>query len=71
MEDKQVLHVKSQRLFEVGPSRLHHTFLLGPARFIAQPLSALLGIYQTERDAALNVTGSNLLTKCFNAHAWR
>ena len=31
----------------------------------------LLGIYQTEGDAAWNVTGSNLLTKCFNAHAWR
>ena len=26
---------------EVGPSLLHHICLLGPARFIAQPLSAL------------------------------
>ena len=39
----------SQALTEVenkskqGPSPLHHTFLLGRARFTAQPLSALLG----------------------------
>ena len=29
------------------------------------------GLYEPERDAAWNVTGSNLLTNCFTTHAWR
>lgn len=32
---------KNQCLLEVGPSRLPHTFFLGPTHFIAQPLSNL------------------------------
>ena len=35
------------------------------------PLTRYWGLYEPERDAAWNVTGSNLLTKCFTAHAWR
>ena len=31
----------NKRHFKQGPSSLHHTFLLGRARFTAQPLSAL------------------------------
>ena len=35
----------------VEPSLLHHTFLLGPARFTALPLSALS--YQSGQDGAI------------------
>ena len=41
-KSQALTEVENKRHFQADPSPLHHTFLLGRARFTAQPLSALL-----------------------------
>jgi len=42
--------IKRNLFVLVEPSLLHHTFLLGPARFTALPISALLWMSQHTRE---------------------
>ena len=41
---------KTSDISKQSPSPLHHTFLLGRARFTAQPLSALTQVYTTRQN---------------------
>ena len=54
--------LKTSNISKQSPSPLHHTFLLGRARFTAQPLSALIQIYEPTALLAFTCSFAELKT---------